>query len=135
MNKNSDEQNLEYFGKFLIENFKDIPLDIVNSLLDGSPSFKAIQGLQNKLVQLDEKTKDLIRACITRASIVAITSFLDEISQIDTYERKDIEILLNGKSVFDRTDEELGWYLVGDDGWDACFSRYPSMGKIYEKYK
>lgn len=128
-----DFDKMDSFGRFMIETLKDFPLSVIDSLFSGEYIFKNIKGLSEAVRNTDDGTKDLIRACVTEASLHGMTAFLDRITKYNS-QNKDVVVLSFGENICDLADGELGGYIGTKYGWDAQFSKYPGIKSIYDKY-
>lgn len=116
---------LQKFGYFIVSNFRDKAIEQHDMLLQGRLRGQAVQKLQNKISELPEEQKALIRQIVIDVIDTAMHDFLFAVQ--DAHDRElGIEILVDENNVAETSGMLHGEHL-GKDGWIAKFSKFPKM--------
>jgi hypothetical protein len=116
-------QILDKFGEFYVRNLRDKMLQDIDMLLSGSWKAPAVQNLQNKLAELPEDSRDLIREV---AEHMVLTGMHDLLFALQEQADDDgsIRLTVDGVEVAKESDGMHG-EIFSDEGWIARFSQYP----------
>lgn len=118
----SDENNLEYFGRFIVENLRDRALDHFEILAKRGSKAPALQDLQAALSKLTPAQLEVARRAIRRVIDSAIHDFLFALQE-EHDSSGPLEVRVNGEAVA-ATSDGLHGEPYSDDGWFARFSRF-----------
>jgi len=133
MNNEDRRRKLDKFGELAIKYFKNLPLLDIEAFFKGLSPDVSAQAFQRKLVSLDDDVKELIKACVTYATTSALFYFLDDLQYF--YDgNHDISVLVDGDNLVGMSEEGIIFEPMGEEGWEARFSKYPTTNEIYEKY-
>jgi hypothetical protein len=115
-----DLEDIDVFGKFLVENLRDVAIDEAESIISGKSLSLNSYEMTQKLERFNEEDLDLIKELIKKTIDFSLREFLYE---INTQEESKIKILVNDVDL-----NEIEPFLQGklncDDGWIDRFSEY-----------
>ena len=117
------ENQLEKFGKFLVENLRDKGIRKAERLLKDEFRAPALLNLQADLYELLEEQKELVKKTVTICIDSAIHDFLFALQERADFEN-DIQILVDGQNIVALSDGIHG-EAYSDEGWYAKYSKYP----------
>ena len=107
---------LDKFGKFLMENLRDEAITFYDSL--------AVDDWKG----LNEGQKDLVRLYTKKAIDHAIHDFLFKLQEQADFENS-IQVSVDGVSIVEESEAGLlQAYPLGEDGWQAKYSKFPRTG-------
>ncbi|MGB3149112.1 MAG: hypothetical protein WBB27_00500 [Maribacter sp.] len=115
-------ENLDEFGKFIIQNMRDKQMDNINGLLEGKWKGKDVENLQKQLSKFngDEKKviSDLVED-ILNSTMHDLLFAIQESNDLDT----GLKVMIHDKNVAELSDGLQG-EIFGEEGWTQRFSRY-----------
>ncbi len=117
------ENQLDKFGKFLVENLRDKGIRNAERLLKDEFKAPALLNLQADLSELSEDQKELVKKTVIISIDAAIHDFLFALQEKADFEN-DIQILVDGQNIVDLSDGIHG-EAYSDEGWYAKYSKYP----------
>ena len=129
----SEQIVAEKFGRLIIEKMKDEPLQWFDVIVKGKAKSPKDRGFHKALAKLPKETLDLIRDCIIDATTTGIFDFLATLNEMNDF-REGIQITVDGVDVFSVNDDGLHYELLGEDGWEAKFSKFPTSDEVDDKY-
>jgi hypothetical protein len=116
-------QSLDKFGEFYVRNLCDKMLQDIDMLLSGSWKAPAVLNLQNKLAELPEDSRDLIREVAEHMVVTGMHDFLFALQE-QADDDGSIRLTVDGVEVAKESDGMHG-EIFSDEGWIARFSQYP----------
>jgi hypothetical protein len=119
------QQNLDIFGKLLVENLRDKGISHAEKLIDGRWKAPALQDIQSGLSSLSAVQKEVVRKAVISTIDSAIHDFLFAIQEQADFDNT-IQIFVNGKNILEISDGIYG-EPFSPDGWNAKFSKYGTM--------
>jgi len=123
----------EKFGKLVVEKIKDAPLEWFDVRIKGKGRSALDQGGHHELAKLSKPVQDLIRDCINSAVSTSMFDFLSSLNEMHDIDG-DVTIAVNGVDIFSVNEDGLHYELLGEEGWEVKYSKYPSSEEIDEKY-
>lgn len=121
----SKKELLEKFGRILIKDVRDEVLEKNDLIASGQMGGKENQEIYEKIRDLDEKEKELIRQFAKQAIDSTIHHFLWMIEQNEEYDlvkyNKDKSETISLRD----TSDGLCGELYTEEGWIERFSKYP----------
>jgi hypothetical protein len=118
----NDEDQLDRFGRFLVESLRDPALELAEGLLEQRWKAPALATLQKQLALLTEDQRQLVFECVRRSVDNGIHDFLFALQE-RTDEGDGVTVTTGGVEVSSMSDGLHGEPL-GDGGWYARFSRF-----------
>ncbi len=121
-------KELDKFGAFFVQNFRDKALDNLLFLFDRRWKAPALQDLQNKIADLNQDQKNLVQELVDD---ILTTAMHDVLFAFQEYHDggAGIEILVNDKLIAGFSDGLHG-EIFGDDGWIKRYSKFPYTDRI-----
>ncbi len=116
----NDENELDSFGKILMEGLRDSSIHYFDRLSQGKWKAPALQTLQTDLKTFNEEQISIVRRALISSIDTGIHDFLFKLQQQD---EEGITIVVNGKNLADISDGLHG-ELFTEDGWYQRFSEY-----------
>ena len=116
------KQALDYFGRFMMEHFRDRSIDFFNLLAAGHWKAPALQELQSSLATLDAEQLGFVREAMIATIDTGLHDFLFRLQETTNF-GNDVQVLALGENVVPLSDGLHG-ELFGEDGWRARFSRF-----------
>ncbi len=117
------ENQLDKFGKFLVEHLRDKGIRKAEGLLIDEYKAPALLNLQADLYELSENQKELVKKTVTICIDSAIHDFLFALQEKADFEN-DIQIMVDGQNIVELSDGIHG-EAYSDEGWYAKYSKYP----------
>ena len=119
------KNDLNSFGKFLVENLRDKGIFYAEGLLDGRWKAPALQDIQSGLSGLSAAEKQVVRKAVISTIDSAIHDFLFALQEQADFDNT-IQILVNGNNIVEISDGIHG-ESFSEDGWNAKFSKHESL--------
>ena len=117
--------NLDKFGRFVIENLRDKAIREHLMLQRGELRAKTIQELQSKVGSLSDDQRDILHRVVIDVIDTALHDVLFAIQ--DAHDRNlGIEIHVDGQNVAEQSGMLQGEPL-GESGWIKRFSKFPKI--------
>lgn len=116
----NDENELDSFGKILMEGLRDSSINYFDMLSEGKWKAPDLQTLQTDLKIFNEEQISIMRRALISSIDTGIHDFLFKLQQ---QEEEGIAIVVNGKNLADISDGLHG-ELFTEDGWYQRFSEY-----------
>ena len=116
-------QSLDKFGEFYVRNLRDKMLQDLDMLLSSSWKSPSILNLQNRISELPEHSRDLIREVVEH---IVMTGMHDLLFALQAESDNDgaIRLTVDGVEVAKESDGMHG-EIFSDEGWIARFSQHP----------
>lgn len=113
---------LDIFGKFIIENFRDRAISSINTLLNGENKAPSLSSLQTNLSLFSNEEKEILKTTFIKSIDSGLHDYLLALQEA-TDNNKGIEQLVNGKNIAKLSDGLQG-ELFTEDGWLYKYSSY-----------
>jgi len=121
----SEENNLDKFGKFLVENLRDKGISHAEFLLNNRWKSPALQNIQHELSYLSFSQKETVKKAIISTIDSAIHDFLFALQEQADFDNE-IQIIVNEDNIVELSDGIHG-EAYSDDGWYAKYSKYETI--------
>lgn len=115
-------RELDKFGQFIMENFRDCAIDYYEVLAKGGWKAPSLKPLQTDLSQFTEEQLLVIRRCMISTIDTALHDFLSAVQEASDLD-KGIKIMVDETNIAEVSDGLPG-ELFSEDGWFAKFSKY-----------
>ncbi len=127
--KDNKQEALDHFGKFIAENLRDRAMKHYDLMAQGHWKSPSILIVQERIVNLSQEQKDIMRRCLLSSVDSAIHDFLFKLQKQADFENR-IEILVDGENIVECSDGIHGEMFL-EDGW---FARFSKDGEPPDKY-
>lgn len=124
MDQKTELKGLDKFAQLFIPTIKDGQLDWLDLALENRESDYDISRaypLIQRLKELDEDTKNLIRAAVNSSAMAGMHDFLYALQRIHDDGGDDIVILADGENIAGLSDDGLNYEVFF---WDEDYSEY-----------
>jgi len=121
----SEENNVDKFGKFLVENLRDKGINHAEFLLNGRWKTPALQKIQYELNYLSISQKDAVKKAIISTIDSAIHDFLFALQEQADFDNE-IQIIVNDDNIVELSDGIHG-EAYSEEGWYAKYSKYETI--------
>lgn len=121
----SEENNIDKFGKFLVENPRDKGISHAEFLLNGRWKAPALQNIQYELGYLSIAQKEAVKKAVISTIDSAIHDFLFALQEQADFDNE-IQIIVNDDNIVELSDGIHG-EAYSDDGWYAKYSKYETI--------
>lgn len=132
MSQRAELKGIDKFAQLFIRTIKDGQLDWLDLALEDRVSdcdMSEAYPLIQKLKQLDDSTKNLIRAVVNSAAMAGMHDFLYHLQRIHDDGEDDIVILADGENIAGLSEDGLNYDVFF---WDEDYSEYVDSGKANE---
>lgn len=120
--------NLDKFGRFVVENVRDVAVDSYLMIRSGRAAAQNLQALQNEFASLRPETRRLVDSIVARVLEVQLHDLLFALQ--DSYDRNlGVAVLVDGVDVA-KESGMLHGELYGEGNWIARYSRYPDFPRF-----
>src|SRR5690242_343998 len=99
----SEENNIDKFGKFLVENLRDKGISHAEFLLNGRWKAPALQNIQYELSYLSISQKEAVKKAIISTIDSAIHDFLFALQEQADFDNE-IQIIVNDDNIVELSD-------------------------------
>lgn len=129
----SEEEQAERFGRFIIEHFHDQVLHFYKGLMEGK--WKGHEHEHTVLSSLTQEQQQVVEKSMAEAVDFALHHFLVQIEEsgykgaMTDQEGEVYSVTVNGKDIVQVTDN-IFWKLYGEDGWIEKYSVYRQNRQI-----
>ncbi|RUT71657.1 hypothetical protein D0817_02950 [Flavobacterium cupreum] len=117
-----EDNKLDQFGKFLVENLRDKGISHAEILLNNKSKAPSRLPLQSELNKLSDLQKDLVKKTVVESIDVAIHDFLFALQELADFDNN-IKILVDDENIVQLSDGIHG-ESYSNDGWNAKYSHF-----------
>ena len=114
--------NIDILGKFIMENLRDVSIELCNGLLESKYESPGHKDIQEKLSRFTSEEKEVLKELITYCIDGGINDFLYRLDS-ESRNKGTLKVLINGSETNELT-EGLSKELYGENGWKQKFSQF-----------